>query len=330
MSNFETAKLIASVINRTDPLPVMRMLHFAEDRIQGSSDRMTFDGPWPRDGNPVNLPADKFVAALKRMPEGKFTSKDGNLIIKSGKMSAKMPISTQNYPTTLKPEGFDPCSDSMLEPINLLRPFIAKENPRLWARSVLWWDGYFYATNNVTMVRTPFALPWTDHPITIPDFAIEVIRRAGIPITAIHDRENAGAIEFGEFWLEFRKYSEPWPLKTIAGLFSRDDWDDLPAFDGPTAAQHVEDLLPFAPETQRAPSVCFKPDLITTLDGESRAQVEFDVPCDKEVYFYGEAIADILKHVSAIDFNCYPKPVPFTGEKIQGITMGVYSHTGNA
>jgi len=329
MSLFETAKLIASVINKTDPLPVMRMLHFAEDRIQGSSDRMTFDGPWPREGNPVNLPADKFVAALKRMPEGKFTSKDGNLIIKSGKMSAKMPISTQSYPTTLKPDGWDPCGDIM-EPINRLRSFIAKDNPKLWARGVLWWDGWFYATNNVTLIRTPYKLPWTDHPITIPDFAIEVIRKSGLAITSIHDRENAGAIEFDDFWLEYRKYGEPWPMKTVTDLFSREDWDKLPEFDGPTAAQNVRDLLPFAPETQRAPAVCFRPGLITTLDGESRAQIEFDVPTDKEVFFYGEAIADILIHVNAIDFNCYPKPVPFTGEHIQGLTMGVYSRTGNA
>ena len=309
---------------------MMKTLHFSEDRIQADTEKMTFDGPWQRDGVPVNLPADRFSAAMKRMPEGKFTSKDGNLIIKQGRMSAKMPINTQPFPLTRKPEGFDPCSDAMLEPINLLRPFIAKDNPKLWARSVLWWDGYFYATNNVTIVRTPFALPWTDHSFTIPDFAIDVIRSARIPITAIHDRDNAGAIEFGDVWLEFRKYAEPWPMKTIESLFNRDDWDDLPAIDGPTAAQHVDDLLPFAPETQRAPSVCFKDGLISTLAGDSAAQVEFEVSCDKEVYFYGEAIRDILKHVSAIDFNCYPKAVPFSGEKIQGVTMGVYSHTGNA
>ena len=328
MSPSELVKLLASIIDKKETHPMMRTLHFAEDRVQADTEKMTFDGPWQRDGNPVNLPADKFVAALQKMPEGKFTSKDGNLIIKQGRMSAKMPINTQPFPLTLKPEGWDPCNDSLIDVLNLLRPFIAKDNPKVWAQAVFWKDGWMYATNNVTLVRTKYEMPWTDSPFTIPLFAIETIRKARIPITAIHNRENAGGIEFGDVWLEFRKYSEPWPEKTLEKLFDRDDWDDLPAFDGPAIAQHVTDLLPFASETKRAPAVCFKPGLITTMDGESDAQLEIDLPVDKEAFFFGEAISDILKHVTAIGLNEYPAAIPFTGEKLQGVTMGVYSRTG--
>jgi len=319
MSDFEVAKLVASVIDKKATVPVMSNLHFYDNRVQATDGTMNFDGPWPREGNPVNLPADKFVAALQKIKNPKFESKDGNLIVKGGRMRAKMAISTDPYPLCEKPQIWEPLDDSIKEPLRKLKPFMGVDADigKLFARTIMYSDGWLYATNNVTLVRVQWETSWNNNFI-LPDFAVDLILRTPHEITALHDRENAGGIEFGDYWIEFKKYQADWP---DIGKFFNYDWD-LPKL--PEGAQQaVKDLLPFTPSTGRVPVICFKPGAVTTMTGESEAEIEMKFDVDEPAHFFAEPIIKILSIADCMDLSQYPKPIPFSGDGVQGVTMGV-------
>ena len=327
MNDSEVVKLVASVIDKKAPVPVMKNLHFYDGRVQATDGKMNFDGPYAREGNAVNLPADKFVAALQKIKNPKFESVDGSLIVKGGRMRAKMEISTDAFPRCEKPSTWNPLDDSIREPLRKLLPFFgdgtANSTGKLFSQTIMFSDGWLYATNNVTLVRVKWESSWHDsvapEHFVLPDFAVKQILHTPHEITAIHDRENAGGIEFGDFWMEFRKYQTDWP--DIARFFEY-DWEDLPKLPEGTL-QAVKDLLPFTPSTGRVPVICFKPDMLTTMTGESEAEIKMKFHVEEPAHFFAEPIIQILGIADSMDFRDYPKRIPFSGDDVQGVTMGV-------
>jgi hypothetical protein len=295
----------------------MSNLHFYDGRIQGTDGNINFDGPWAREGSPVNLPADKFVAALKLIKTPKYESVDGNLIVKGNGRRAKMTISTDAFPRCDKPPYFDPMDDSIREPLRKLRPFMGEDEYKLYSRTIMYSDGWLYATNNVTLVRVKWETAWDN--FILPDFAMDLILRTPHEITAIHDSENAGGIEFGDYWAEWQKYVTQWP---DVGKFFDYDFDKLPLL--PEGLQQaVKDLLPFAPATGRVPVVRFAPGKVTTMTGESEAEIEMDLKIENESHFFAEQIIDVLGVADKMDLDLYPAAIPFSGDGVQGVTMGV-------
>lgn len=322
MNNSDVVKLVASVINKNAPVPVMKNLHFYDGRVQATDGKMNFDGPYEREGKPVNLPADKFVAALQKIKTPKFESVDGSLIVKGGRMRAKMDISTEAFPLCKKPQEWHPLDDSIREPLRKLVPFLgdgtANSMGKLFSQTIMFSDGWLYATNNVTLVRVKWDYSWLED-FVLPDFAVKQILHTPHEITALHDRDNATGIEFGDFWMEFRKYQTKWP--SLKHIFDY-DFAKTPKLPQGTE-QAIKDLLPFAPSTGRVPVICFKPDMLTTMTGESEAEVEMKFDVGEPAHFFAEPVLQILKIADAMDLSEYPGRIPFSGDGVQGATMGV-------
>jgi hypothetical protein len=299
----------------------MTHFHLYPGRIQGTNGKLTLDAPWPdymRDES-INVPADPFVKAFEMMINPDISIRDEFLHVTQGKMKVKIPINVDHFPVTPKPDYWDPMDDSMLPCARFLRPFISEDASRPWACSLLYRGGYLYATNNVVMVRTPWSVGSLSEveEFTFPAFGVDQVLRTQKSISGMQITENAVHLELeGDVWIKSVRYVEKWP--NVEKMFDKFDYKNLPRLSG---EEHgiVEKLLPFVPD-KRHPVIRFMNDKIATMDGDMEAAVE--ISCDEAV-FHATPLLDVLKVATHMDFNHYPAAVPFRGNQLDGMIMGV-------
>lgn len=326
MSNFQTAKLVRSVVSDRDLVPVLTHFHLYGYRIQGTNGKLTLDAPWPNySAIPINVPAEPFVRAFEAMDEPELFIKDNrHLLVSQGKMKVRIPINLETFPRASKPEVWDPMDNSLVEVIRRVRPFVSNDASRLWACGILYREGYVYATNNIVMVR----VPWTPSSLgdmdtfTLPDVGMDQLIKCNLPVEAIHVRDNAVGFEMeGDVWMESLRYTEQWP--DVERMFDDPDidWEGLPALKGSERAI-VEKLLPFVPD-KRHPVIRFEGDKIATLEGEMEAAVE--TQCGTGA-FHATPLAAVLAVATHMNIDRHPKAVPFADHltsEMQGLMMGV-------
>lgn len=319
MSNYESAKLVRSVVSERDLIPVMNHFHMYLGRLQGSNGKLTLDAPWPEylGDEPINIPAEPFVRAFEAMDDPHIVIRDGFLHISEGRMRVKIPLNLDLYPACKKPEDWNPMDNSILQAIRHVREFISDDASRPWACSVLYSDGYLYATNNVTIVRTPWEMgSFSDvASFTLPSFGIDQLIRCNRDVTGIHIRESAIGFEMSDVWMESVRYTEQWP--DTAKFFDNVDWD-LPKLSGDEKGI-VEKLLPFVPD-KRHPVIKFEGSQISTMEGAMEAVVDTD--CGQGA-FHATPLLKVLNEATAMDLKKFPQ-VPFKGPHIQGVLAGVH------
>lgn len=320
MSNYETVKLVRSVVSERDLIPVMNHFHMYDFRLQGSNGKLTLDAPWPdyERGDPINIPAEPFVRAFEAMDDPHIAIKDDFLHINEKRMRVKIPLNLDLYPACKKPEEWDPMDNSILDAVRIIRPFISDDASRPWACGALYSDGYLYATNNIVVVRTPWYIGDFSEikSFTLPSFGIDQLIRCNRTLTGIHVRESAIGFEMGDVWMESVRYTEQWP--DVSKYFDSVDWTDLPKLSG-NEKDIVEKLLPFVPD-KRHPVIRFEGDKISTMEGAMEAVVDTDCGHGS---FHATPLLAVLSHATHMDLTKFPK-VPFKGPHTQGIIAGVH------
>ena len=321
MSNYETAKLVRSVVSDRDLIPVMTHFHMYLGRLQGTNGKLTLDGPWPEyeKDEPINIPAEPFVRAFEAMDNPNLQLRDEFIYISEKKMKVRIPLSTEVYPACKKPEEWHPMDNTLLESLRKIQAFISNDASRPWACGALYLDGYLYATNNIVIVRTPWHIGslCDIETFTLPGFGIDQLMRCGRDIIAVHVRDDAIGFELeGDVWMESVRYVESWP--DIQKMFEGSQWDDMTKLSG-QEVDIVEKLLPFVPD-KRHPVIKFEGDKITTMEGAMEASIEVD--CDHAT-FHSTPLLEVLKAATHMNFSAFPK-VPFKGRDIEGIIAGVH------
>lgn len=321
MSNYETAKLVRSVVSERDLIPVMTHFHMYKGRLQGTNGKLTLDAAWPeytRD-EAINIPAEPFVRAFEAMDNPNLALRDEFLHVSEGRMRVKIPINQEVFPICHKPEEWDPMDNSILEAMRYVRPFVSDDASRPWACSVLYFDGHIYATNNVTIVRTPWHIGSFSEieTFTLPSFGMDQLIRCNRTINGIHVRDNAIGFEMKDgVWMESVRYTEQWP--NVTGFFEGVDWDMLPALGGDEKGI-VEKLLPFVPD-KRHPVIKFEGDKISTMEGAMEAAI--DTNCGHGA-FHATPLMEVLNHAVRMDLDKFPR-VPFKGPHLEGVIAGVH------
>lgn len=321
MSNYETVKLVRSVVSDRDLIPVMTHFHMYDFRLQGSNGKLTLDAPWPEFSReePINIPAEPFVRAFEAMDDPHMAIKDEFLHINEKRMRVKIPLNLELYPVCRRPEDWDPMDNSILDAVRIIRSFISDDASRPWACGAMYSDGYLYATNNIVIVRTPWEMGSLSDvkSFTLPGFGIDQLIRCNRDITGIHVRDSAIGFELeGDVWMESVRYTEQWP--EVAKYFDNVDWKKIPKLSG-EEKDIVEKLLPFVPD-KRHPVIKFDGNTISTMEGAMEAAVETN--CGHGA-FHSTPLLEVLGHATRMDFEEFPK-VPFMGPKVQGVIAGVH------
>lgn len=312
----DALKFVQGAVARKDFVQALTHFHISGGLIKGYNGSLALCSPIDLDleATPKAVPFYKAIQACKKTVQLNITPA-GKLAIKSGKFRAYIECTTEAYPD-LEPEGQRIALDgSFLKALKILSPFVAEDDSRRWARGILFRGQSAYATNNVLLIEH-----WLGHhfpvEVNVPKPAIQELLRIKEEPVALQIADNAITFHYADGrWLWTTIYSTQWPdLQKVLGR------ESAPVAPPKNFFESLDDLLPFVDELDR---VFFKESLVTTSSEEGAgASVELVGLPPQGVYNINQL--RLLKGVAEqIDFNLYPKPCLFYGDRVRGAIIGM-------
>ena len=313
----KTLQLVRGSVSTKDFVPVLQCFHLYNGRIQGQNGRIAIDAPFDDLGaGDFTVPAERFLKAVDACdgePQVSITA-GGKLSVKRKGFKALLPLGEHSaFPLAEKDGELLATAGGILAMLRKLRPFVSEDASRPWSNGILLRDGYAYATNNVVLVRTPFA--WDFDAVNLPVYAVDELIRIGQEPTEILTAEGALVFTLGDAWLRSQLLTGEWP--DVAGRFEGLDFGEVV----PTGlVQAIEKIMPFCPDP-KMPEIVFSADGISTAEGEQMASVEgAALP---EGRYRAEVLLLALSVAQRANFAAYPTPIAFCGDGIEGMFVGL-------
>lgn len=226
----------------------------------------------------VTVPAQRLLRALDLCgPAAVVTTDAAHMHVRAGGVRARIqhhPLSA--YPVLDIPDTQAPAFDpSILTALREVRPFVGNDASRPWSCGVLLRDGVAYATDNVTLARTPCAD--LGFACVLPAFAVDALHHVERLLNAPPVRYTAAPNMLRFMWaddtfVQTQLFHNGWPVDVDAYIPQVTNYTashDVPA----TAAADMEKLMHMCPDV-RDPVVVFDGACMRTRDGEADAVVE--------------------------------------------------------
>lgn len=262
----------------------------------------------------------QFLKALNACTEtiSLHMATNGQLTVKAGRFRTFVDCVPPEEHKALPPAGsFVELDGSLLGALRKLEPFIAVDASRPWACGILFRGQSAFATNNITFVEY-----WLGY-----NFPIEV----NIPTQAVRELIRIGEEPLGlqvcEDRLTFYYSGHRWLMTKLSAL----EWPNMDRiFDLVASAdlEHVDDsffdaIAQIKPFTDDMGRVIFGDGkLRTSADDAAATVVEFP-PAPLSGSYNCDNLLALRGVAQKADFNHYPKPVAFTGDRVRGVVAGL-------
>jgi hypothetical protein len=263
----------------------------------------------------------KLAHALSMIsPPDKITETAENLILKRG------PLSVRVRKLDFKLGFFDvfgmsknaKSADGFLDSLKLVAPFMSEDATRAWSTSVLFKDGYAWATNNLALVRTPAPASLFKRAVAIPAAAVNhLCTLDAIDLIDLDDKGSVTVVA-GKSGFRFTTMSTEWP-ESIKTMFAA-----MPKTLPPLPKEMVEATSTIAKLSNRFASLDAR--AVRSSTDQLDSTYEIEVAKGKGT-FSARLLALIALYATHADFSFFPKPVFFKGEKIEGTAVGMHEPT---
>lgn len=266
--------------------------------------------------------ADQLVKAIERCNEtiSLHMTATGRLAVRSGPFNAYIPCVEEETPH-VQPDGMAVHCDgrALIEAFELVEPFVGSDQTRAWGTGVLIRNGSVYATNNVTLVEywmgqtLPFEL-------NIPRAAIAEVIRVNEPLVGLQVAERSVTFHFGDKrWIRTSLLSTSWP--DLSPILDRDrgELHEIPSgfFDA---------LDAIAPFCDKQKTVYIYDGIVTTVPAGTNLE-EGAFYRVEGLSFEGIYRLEMLQKLKDVavkaNFNHYPNPCLFYGERLRGAIVGM-------
>jgi DNA polymerase III sliding clamp (beta) subunit (PCNA family) len=239
----------------------------------------------------------------------------GKLAIRSGTFRTHVETIQEAFPK-IGPEGVLVRLDGHLLPVlKKLFEFTSDDASRPHFNGVMFNGHSAYATNNVILVEC-----WLDYffpyRICIPRFAIKELLRIGIEPNRVQITQMSASFFFPEGqWLRTQVIDAEWP--DVAAMFER-----LPQTRALPPLQlwdALEKLERFVDDKQR----------VFFIDGAVASSRDVDATIIEVAglapgpIFNLPMLRSLAGIAMSIDFSQYPAPVPFFGNNVRGVVVGM-------
>lgn len=299
-------------VSKTDTQPTLSHFKIADGKIESFNGVVALCSPIPLDIKclPKALP---MVKAIQNCKDSVSISllKNGKLKITSGVFSASIECATEEglFP---EPEGVEVEIDgkALLEAMRVLSPHISNNPLYQWANGILFKDGSAFVTNNVVMIEYWLAAQFPQV-CNIPNQAVkELLRIKEAPYKIQYNDRTVTFHYSGDRWLKTNQYAIDWPdINSVLDVANNPSNVDNNLFDG------LEKLRPFADDLNR---VYLDGNLLTTsLHDDVGASFNLNSEYPRSV-FNLTALESLKGVARQIDFNLFPKPVLFFGDRLRG------------
>lgn len=312
-------KFVQGVVAKKDFVPALTHFRIENRRVQGYNGKIALSAPidFDIDCTPKALPLVKAIAQCDETVQLGMTP-SGRLSVKSGKFRSYIDCVEGSTPH-VKPEGkaVSMNGEVLLDALNKLLPFIADDAARPWSNGVLFDGQSAFATNNVIIAEYWLGAPMPER-ICIPIYAVkEMLRIKKAPCHfQMTDNSMTAHYEDGT-WLRTNLIDIKWP--DVRRILDRDlsTVKTIP----PEFFQGLTKLSPFIDVFKR---VIFEPGLMRThaKHSEEGAQIELDWLTESSTYAL-PMLQKLEGVAEKIDLSQYPEPVPWVGNSLRGVLVGL-------
>jgi hypothetical protein len=220
----------------------------------------------------------------------------------------------------IEPDGMlIPGGGHILQALKALYPITSEDASRPWAGAVLLDGQSAYATNNIIVAQYWMGMPFPFR-VAVPRYCIkEVLRINEEPLQIQLTANNLTFHYEGARWLRTQLVACDWP--DIANLVSTVGGAQPAAPEGLWDA--LATLAPFADEQAR----------LYALGGRLATAREegcsVDVAGIPDTGIYNLKMLTLLEGLAtSIDFTAYPAPLPWAGDNVRGLFMGLRPQQG--
>lgn len=247
------------------------------------------------------------------------TTASGQLSIKSGRFRTLVDCVPSTEHKAPPPSGtFIELTGNLMSAVKVLEPFIGFDASRPHFMGILFKGQTALATNNIIAVEYwlgyEFPIP---EGVNIPIQAVRELLRIGEEPLGLQVREDQLTFYYsGHRWLTTKLSTLGWP--DVSTMLNGLPCDGLGPVE-PGFWEAVEKLQPFTDDMTRV--ICREGQMMTSL--EPTATV-VELPGCPQAGAYSSAMLIKLRGVAdLIDFNQYPRPVPFQGANVRGMILGL-------
>lgn len=319
----EQLKFVQRGVARRDFVPGLTHFRIKDKRVTGFNGAYSLSSPVDIGFN-VAPHAGLFTKALDsceevislHMPTG------DSLMVRSGLFEVAVPcVPLEQVPETL-PEGrLIPAHGSLLEAFKSLREFVGVDASRPWATGILLSGESAFATNNVVIAEYWLGTPFP-HVVNIPSAAIDEVIRVNEELTGLQLTDGTVTFHYADGrWIKSALLALNWPdvLGILNGVWPSAVMRLVP----PGLREACARLAKFG-DPKEARLYLRGTDVATHVEGAINGQALEKVPGvpDKGIY-HTVYLNQVLGVATHIGFECYPNPVPFIGDHLRGVMLGL-------
>lgn len=209
-------------------LPILGAVHVYDGntgrRVQVGNGRYTVDAP--TDLPVMTVDADRLVTAVVACRDAaEITVTDANVLVKSGRVRARLPLNPVPYPVGLPTDAPRRHGAAIGEVLLKLAPLAAEDASRPWATAICLSGDHAYATNNVVLARYPLNIE-VDVPVNIPAAVVSAVVERG-EVTGFACDEHAATFFYEDgSWVRTGLIAGTWPTEVVDGYIAQlgDEW----------------------------------------------------------------------------------------------------------
>lgn len=244
------------------------------------------------------------------------------LVVKSKKIRTKLPtLPVSSFPISAADAPLLKVNDLFLDALARAQPFIGNDASRPWACGCYVHEGAVFATNNVTLVRTPIGDKVNYPDCIIPSATVALLLKRDIGIDRIGYTGTSITFYFKEHgaYLRSALIDGQWPnapSKMLDEMFMGAKLRKIPE----TFLDAIETVKLFC--TDKAyPVLRLTDDTVSTPAGDTQATVPV-----LKLYGAGdyrvEPLSLVAKNALCADWSKTPR-VPFEGRNLRGVLLGL-------
>jgi DNA polymerase III sliding clamp (beta) subunit (PCNA family) len=310
----EVLKTVMAAVSTKDMVPVFTHFCLYSGRVQGCNGVVYIDAPFPHDIAECTVPANRFLKAVEACDDDPTfgVTDGGKLSVKRGRFRAYLPILPfADFPRATLDGSSVPVPPDLVQVLTRLKPFISEDASRPWSLSILLREGFAYATNNIIVMRTP--IDWQGPEVTLPVQLVDRVLEVGEVPNECHIGPQHICFSWGDTWMRSALTLHPWP--GVETMCEKEATEVVP--------QELKDAVTKIKAfcvNEKFPVIRLS-DVVQTDDGEHGASFEgFDLP---EGAYHADQLLKVLTVATHIDFSAYPAPCAVTGDKLQGLIVGL-------
>jgi DNA polymerase III sliding clamp (beta) subunit (PCNA family) len=314
----DVLKFVKGAVSKKDFVPALTHFRIADGRVTGYNGKLCLSAPIALDVDccPKALPFVKAIEACDETAQLHVTP-TGKLSIRSGKFRAHVETLDVDVFPDVRPEGLPVDIDGKLLPaLRTMYDFISEDASRPWSVGLLMNGDSVFATNNVIVAEMwlGYHFPYR---VNVPRYAIKEMIRIGEEPVGLQLSATSMTVHYSEGrWMRAQLIDVDWP--NAADLLDSKSTGVAHPFPA-GFFEALEKLAPFVDEANR---VYLLGDRVSTAQEEGSSVDVAGLPAAAALF--NHAMLSLLHGTAhSIDFTAYPAPVPWYGDNVRGLIMGM-------